>query len=392
MGWKVSDPMSEKLKLVVLFQSGQRSMTSICQELNISRKTGYKLLKRYDEEGPEGLKERSRAPHVMARQTPLEIRDLIIAARRAHPTWGPRKLKAWLEDRDSSLELPYPSTIGDLLKREGLVHPRRRRFKPPVTATLPSLVTQPNQEWCVDFKGEFRLGSGPYCYPLTVTDAFSRYLLEVRALDGTAGAGVRRCFERTFQEFGLPQTIRSDNGSPFAGIGVGRLSALSVWWIRLGIRPVRGRPHHPQDNPRHERMHRTLKAETTRPPSYESRGQQRRFDAFQKEFNFVRPHEALGLKPPARFYQPSASPYPSKIADIEYPGHYEVRSVCKSGMFTWRGQAIFISESLAGERIGLNEIDEDLWKVYFAGLEIGVLDQVLLKRLRTGRVLPMSPV
>ncbi|HEY3225423.1 MAG TPA: IS481 family transposase [Planctomycetota bacterium] len=392
MTWKVSDPMSEKLKLVVLYQSGQRSMKSICQELSISRKTGYKLLKRYKEEGPAGLKERSRAPHVMPRQTPSKMQDLIIAARKAHPTWGPRKLKAWMEDRDSSLELPYPSTIGDLLKREGLVHPRRRRFKTPVAASPPSLITQPNQEWCVDFKGEFRLGSGSYCYPLTVTDAFSRYLLEVRALEGTAGAGVRSCFVRRFREFGLPQTIRSDNGSPFASIGVGRLSALSVWWIKLGIRPVRGRPHHPQDNPRHERMHRTLKAETTRPPSYESRGQQRRFDAFQKEFNHVRPHEALGQKPPARIYQPSVRPYPSKIADIEYPGHYEVRNVCKGGTFTWRGQGIFISESLTGERIGLKEVDEGIWRVYFANLEIGVLDQVLLKGLRTGRVLPMSPV
>jgi transposase InsO family protein len=384
--------MSERVKFIGLLKSGQRTVAGLCREFSISRTTAYKYAKRFEAEGLEGLKERSRAPHVMPRRTPMEIRDLLIAARKAHPTWGPRKLKAWLEDRDSSLELPYPSTIGDLLKREGLVHPRRRRFKPPVTASLPSLITQPNQEWAVDFKGEFRLGSGPYCFPLTVTDTCSRYLLEVRALDGTAGAGVRRCFERTFREFGLPQAIRSDNGSPFAGIGVGRLSALSVWWIKLGIRPVRGRPHHPQDNPRHERMHRTLKAETTRPPSYESSGQQRRFDAFRKEFNYVRPHEALGQKPPARIYRPSVRPFPSRIADIEYPGHYEVRSVCKSGTFTWLGQGVFISESLAGERIGLKEVDEGLWRVYFADLEIGVLDQVLLKRLRTGKVLAMSPV
>lgn len=392
MSWKESDPMSERMKFITLLHSGQRSMTSLCQQFEISRKTGYKVAHRFDSEGVDGLKDRSRAPHVHARETPRKIRDLLIDARRKHPSWGPRKLKAWLEDKDRTLELPYPSTIGDLLKREGLVRPRRRRFRVPVAATLPSPIEEANQEWDADFKGQFRLGNGEYTYPFTVSDNFSRYLLEVRALKETSTAATRPCLDRIFREFGLPRTLRTDNGSPFASVGLGRLSRLAVWCIKLGIRPVRGRPHHPQDNGRHERMHRTLKAETTRPPAFESRGQQSRFDAFREEYNFERPHEALGQRPPARHYRPSPRPYPTKIADVEYPGHYDVRRVCGSGNFTWRGQGIFATESLDGELIGLVEVDDGLWKVYFGALEIGVLDQEYLSRHKTGRVLPMSPV
>ena len=392
MSWKVSDAMSERVKFIGLLKSGQRTVTSLCREFSISRTTAYKYARRFDEEGLDGLKERSRAPHTKPRQTSPEIQDLLINSRKRHPTWGPRKLKAWLEDRDSSLELPYPSTIGDLLKREGLVRPRRMRQKAPkVGVAGPSQVTQPNQEWSADFKGEFRLGNGAYCFPLTMTDNCSRYLLEVRALKGTSGAGVRPCFEHAFREYGMPEAIRTDNGPPFAGGGVGRLSTLSVWFIKLGIRPVRGRPHHPQDNGRLERLHRTLKAETTRPPANEEGGQQELFDEFQKSYNFERPHEALGQKPPARFYQRSPRSYPRRLAEVEYPGHYEVRSVC-GGLFTWKGQSVFISESLNGERIGLREIEDGLWKVYFANWELGVLDEVLLKRRRTGRVYAMSPV
>lgn len=393
MSWKVSDPMSEKLKLVVLFQSGQRSMTSICQELNVSRKTGYKLLKRYDEEGPEGLKERSRAPHFRPRETPREIQQVLIEARKAHPTWGPRKIKAWLEDRDESLELPFPSTIGDLFKREGLVHAgRRRRMRSPYGAVPRSEAKEPNQQWDADFKGEFLLGNGTYCYPLTVTDNYSRYLLKVHALPGTGTQGARRIFERAFREFGLPQSIRTDNGCPFAGSGLGRLSGLSVWWIRLGILLLRGRPHHPEDNGRHERMHRTLKAETTRPAASRNQSQQKRFDAFQREYNHERPHEALDQKPPARLFKASPRSYPSRIPDLEYPAHYEVRKVSTGGCFWWHSQEIFVNNSLEGEQVGLVEFEDGLWKVYFSNLELGVLDVKRMKGRKTGRVLPMSPV
>jgi len=393
MSWKVSDPMSEKLKLVVLFQSGERSMTSICQELGISRKTGYKLLKRYEGEGPEGLKDRSRAPHHPARQTPGKIQDVVIQARRAHPTWGPRKLKAWVESRNPSLVLPYPSTIGDILKREGLVHPRRHgRMKSVYGSTPRSDAKEPNQQWDADFKGEFRLGNGTYCFPLTVTDNYSRYLLKAHALEGTGGQGARRIFERAFREFGLPQSIRTDNGCPFAGTGLGRLSVLSVWWIKLGILLLRGRPHHPEDNGRHERMHRTLKAEATRPPASTNRGQQKRLDAFREEYNNERPHEALDLKPPARLFKVSARPYPSRVPDLDYPSHYEVRTVGSGGTFSWHSQEIFINNCLRGERVALVEFEDGLWKVYFSNLELGILDLKRMKGRKTGRVLPMSPV
>ena len=390
MSWK--GLMSERKKFIELVKSNQRTMTSLCSEFGISRKTGYKFVRRYETEGKEGLKDRSRAPHVCARETPRRIQELLIETRREHPTWGPRKLKAWLEDKDRSLELPYPSTIGDILGREGLVRPRRRRCRVPVGATLPLRIEEPNQEWDADFKGQFRLGNGEYTYPLTVSDNFSRYLLEVRALKGTTTAETRVWLERIFREYGLPEALRTDNGSPFASIGLGRLSKLAVWLIKLGIRPVRGRPHHPQDNGRHERMHRTLKAETTRPPAFGSRGQQRLFDSFREEYNTERPHEALGQKPPARLYRRSPKPYPSRIADMEYPGHYEVRRVCERGNFTWKGQGMFATDSLDGELIGLVEVEDGLWKVYFGALEIGVVDQAYLRRHKTGKVLPMSPV
>lgn len=393
MSWRASDPMSERVAFIGLLKSGQRTMAGLCREFGISRKTAYKWAERFEQEGLEGLQERSRRPHHLARQTPAEIQELLLWARKSHPTWGPRKLKAWLEDRDKSLDLPAPSTIGDLLKHQGLIPSRRRRIKPPPgKAPNRSEVSAPNQEWDADFKGEFRMGNGEYCFPLTVTDAHSRYLLEVRALEGTVGARARPFFERAFRQYGLPQTLRTDNGSPFATTGLGRLSALSVWWIKLGIRPVRGRPHHPQDNGRHERMHRTLKAETTRPPASEGRSQQRRFDAFRKEYNHERPHEALGLRPPARVYEPSRRPYPSRIPEVEYPSHYEVRKVCSGGIFAWRSQPIFIGYAMIDEHIGLVEVEDGLWRVCFADVELGVLDEVQLKGRKTGRVLPMSPV
>ena len=392
MGWRESDPMSERVKFIGLLRSGQRSIAALCREFGISRKTGYKWADRFEREGIEGLQERSRARHNQAHQTPQEIQDLLMHARQKHPTWGPKKLKAWLEDRDPELDLPAPSTIGDLLKRQGLVAKRRRRIHPPAgSVPSPLEIRDPNQEWDADFKGEFKLGSGAYCYPLTLTDAFSRYLLGIRALEGTGGAKAKPFFERAFRDYGLPGTIRTDNGSPFASTGLGRLTVLSVWWIRLGIRPVRGRPHHPQDNGRHERMHRTLKAETTRPPAKEGRGQQRRFDEFRAEYNQERPHEALGQQPPARIYRPSFRPYPDRMPSVEYPSHYEVRKVSSGGIFGWRGKLVFIAHSLTGESIGLVEVEDGLWKVYFMNVELGVLDEAELGG-RIGRVLPMCAV
>lgn len=393
MGWKVSDPMSERVQFIGLYKSGQRSMTGLCREFGISRKTGYKWIERFEEAGLEGLQDQSKAPHTMPWATAPEIQQQLLEARHRHPTWGPRKLKAWLENKDGSLELPAASTIGDLLQREGLIRPRRRRLRPLSEGySLPAKITRPNEEWRADFKGEFRMRNGSYCYPLTITDAASRYLLQVRALGNTALAGTRLWFEQAFRQYGLPWTIRTDNGSPFASTALGRLSRLSVWWIRLGIRPVRGRPKHPQDNGSHERMHRTLKAETTRPPSWEERAQQRRFGRFQKEFNDERPHEALGQKTPGSLYRSSERRYPERLPEIQYPSHYEVRKVGLGGVFGWRSRLVFVSQSLVGEYIGLVEVEDGLWKVWFASMELGVMDEVQLTKRKTGRVLPMSPV
>lgn len=393
MTWRTSDAMSERIRFIGLLKSGQRTLAGLCREFGISRPTGYKWAQRFEEGGFKALQERSRAPEQSPQETSPVIQEAVIRARQVHPSWGPRKLRAWLEDRQGLKDLPAPSTIGDILRREGLVHPRRTRCKLPLpVGPHVQQVSYPNQEWNADFKGEFRMGNGEYCYPLTVSDGFSRYLLEVRALRGTGTEGARQGFTRAFQEFGLPEAIRSDNGTPFASTALGRISSLSIWWIRLGIRPVTIRPGHPQDNGRHERMHRTLKAETTRPPAKDIGPQQRRFLAFQREYNHERPHEALGQRPPARIYRPSRRVYPKRIPGVEYPSHYEVRQVSSGGTFTWHSKAVFISQSLEGERVGLVEFDDGLWRVYFASLELGILDDAQVRRSTTGRVLPMSPV
>lgn len=394
MSWRVSDPMSERVKLIGLLTSGQRSVTALSREFGISRKTAYKWLERFREKGIDGLKDRSRATKTCPHQTSEEIRDLLIKARKQHPTWGSEKLKHWLLDtKKVTMGLPAPSTIGAILDRAGLVRPRRLRRRTPLpTSAMPQEATEPNQEWDTDFKGQFRMCNGRYCYPLTLTDAHSRYLLGVRALEGTGTEGAWRFFESSFQEYGLPQFIRSDNGGPFASQGIGGLSKLSVWWMCLGITPLRGRPGQPQDNGRHERMHRTLKAETTRPPEANTGQQQKRFDAFRREFNQERPHEALLQQTPAKVYRPSRRPYPTKLTELEYPSHYETRKVDHSGMFRFQDKPTFISETLGGQRIGLLEIEDRLWRVYLGSFELGILDQVESQGRRTGRVLPMCPV
>lgn len=394
MSWRVSDPMSERVKLVGLLTSGQRSVAALSREFGVSRKTAYKWLERFREGGIDGLKERSRATKTCPHQTSEEIRDLLIKARKQHSTWGPEKLKHWLVDtKNVTVELPAASTIGAILDRAGLVRPRRLRRRTPMpTSAMPQEATEPNQEWDTDFKGQFRMSNGRYCYPLTLTDAHSRFLLGVRALEGTGTVGARRFFESAFEEFGLPGFIRSDNGGPFASPGLGGLSKLSVWWIRLGITPLRGRPGHPQDNGRHERMHRTLKAETTRPPEATTDKQQKRFDAFRREFNHERPHEALSHRSPAKIYRPSPRPYPKKLAEVEYPAHYETRKVDYSGMFRFKDKPTFISETLGGERIGLIEIEDHTWRVYYGSIELGILDLIESQDRKTGRVLPMCPV
>jgi len=321
------------------------------------------------------LKERSRRPHHHPKQTPQKVVDVVLAARRAHPSWGPRKLKAWLQRREPKLELPASSTMGEILKRAGLVQPRRRKK---TVSTQPWPLTEstsPNGVWCADFKGHFRLGSGRRCYPLTLTDNYSRYLLACQGLPAETISLSREVFERVFQEYGLPEVIRSDNGRPFASRAPGGLSRLLAWWVKLGIRPERIAPGKPEQNGRHERMHKTLKAETARPPRANATIQQRAFDQFRWEFNRERPHEALDDDVPAMHYQDSPRPYPYRLPEPDYPGHFEVRRIPPSGMLKWRGRQLYATEVLGKELVGLEEVADGAWLIHFYALTIGVLDE-----------------
>ena len=292
-----------------------------------------------------------------------------------HPTWGPLKIQASVGRKYPELALPATSTIGELLKREGLVKPRvRRRRTPPCTQPF-AKITAPNSVWCVDFKGDFRLGNGTRCYPLTVTDSYSRYLLCCYGLKGTSGEPVQRVLTRVFREFGLPDAWRSDNGTPFASIGIAGLSRLSVWLVKLGIQLERIDPGRPEQNGRHERMHRTLKAEATRPARRSVPAQQKSFDRFRREFNEDRPHEALGQETPASVYVPSPRLFPKRVTGPDYDQDTLVRRVGSSGSFRWKCENQFIGRVLIGESVGVTQVDNDLWDVSFGSVRLGVLDE-----------------
>lgn len=377
MPWEETTCMDQRVRFIVAFSGCTYSMSELAAQYGISRKTGYKWTERYGKEGVDGLKDRSRAPKSCPRQTSPEVEKLVVALRQAHPTWGPRKLLASLRKVEPDRAWPAASTVGEILKRHGLVQsrPARRRWPHPgrPAAQAPG---GPNEVWTADFKGQFRLGDGRLCYPLTVADAYSRYLLEVHGLESVAGSGVWPAFVRLFREHGLPQAIRTDNGSPFASAGsVGGLTRLSVQWIKLGIRPERIQPGHPEQNGSHERMHRTLKAETTRPPAGNQAGQQQRFDQFRREYNEQRPHEALSQRTPSELYASSPRSYPEKEPSVEYPGHFAVRYVHRGGEIKWQGRYLFVSEALGGEHVGLEETDDGIWTVYFGPVRLARFDE-----------------
>ena len=374
MPWKVSDPMDQRKKFIGVVETEAMSISEACEAFGISRKTGYKWLERYDADGIAGLEERSHAPkNAVPWALSSSMKQRLIALRRRRPRWGPRKMLAWLEEREPELDLPAASTVGELLKREGLVRSRRRVRHPRATPSELRVATAPNDCWCVDFKGQFVVGH-EYCYPLTATDLFSRFLLGCRGLTTTATEEARPIFERLFREYGLPGAIRSDNGPPFASVGLGGLSRLSVWWVRLGIRLERIPPGAPQHNGQHERMHRTLKAETAKPPEATFVAQQRRFDDFRVDFNTERPHEALRNKVPVSIYQPSQRDLPATLPELEYPAHYVLRSVRSGdGHIKLKGDALYVSDALKGEVVGLEEIDDDIWKLFFGPLLLGII-------------------
>lgn len=369
--------MSQRQEFIRLVHQRRHPITELCVAFGISEKTGHKWLSRFHAEGVAGLADRSHVPHLAPHQVSTRVRRQITRLREDHPSWGARKLRAVLARSSPEITWPAPSTIGELLRREGLVSKRRRRRYPKSEMGAPldsglTIARAPNDVWTTDFKGEFRLHAGQYCYPLTVLDAQTRYLLGCTALLSTATVPVKVVFTRLFERFGLPEVIRSDNGVPFASSpALGRLSTLSVWWIRLGIRPERIAPGHPQQNGQHERMHRTLKAEATRPPSASLSDQQSRFDRFRREYNSLRPHEALGQREPASLYTPSSRSFPTRLSPLEYPAHLEVRRVGVNGMVAWQGQHFWLSKALIGEDVSFEESNENIWTLSFGPLTLG---------------------
>ena len=374
MPWLTTSPMSLRIEFIHAVVQHHVAMRTACRDFGISEKTGYKWLQRFLAGGPEALADRSHAPRVAAHQLAPAVSDAICALRDAHRSWGARKLRQVLTTTHPTTEWPAPSTITTLLKRTGYVVPRRRSDRERAAWAHPGLTTAaaPNDVWAADFKGEFRLGSGPYCYPLTVTDLFSRAVLGLTGLPTTASGSAQRALIRYFEAYGLPTVIRTDNGTPFgAPRALGGLSTLAVWWIRLGIRPERIHPGKPQENGAHERMHRTLKAETTRPPAATLAAQQRRFDAWRHTFNTLRPHEALGMTPPATHYTASPRAYPRRLPPLEYPARMELRRVNGNGAIRWRSEQIFLSHVLTGEYVGLEETGDDEWTISFGPLRLG---------------------
>lgn len=376
MPWNETNAVKQRMLFVADAERGHYSMSELCRRYGVSRKTGYKFLERFEHQGVGGLADRRRAPGRCPHRIDEGVARVIVALRKAHPSWGPRKLLDWLVDHRPELELPAPSTVGDLLARRGLIKRRRRRTRwvHPGAAVLKT--TAPNDVWTADFKGHFRTKDGVYCYPLTIVDHHTRYLLGVQALDSVRTTGARPVFERLFKEVGLPAAIRTDNGAPFASTtAIHGLCSMNVWWMALGIGHQRIRPSSPHENGAHERMHRTLKAETTRPPGGSLRGQQRKFDRFRQEYNHDRPHEAMGGKPPGRTWRASARPYPSRVPEPEYPGHFLVRRVSNAGAFRFNTWQKHLSHTLAGRYIGLEEVADGIWGIYFYDVRLGTLDE-----------------
>lgn len=380
--------MWERIELVHLHKTGRYSVAELAAAFGVSRKTAYKWLGRHEAGGEEALRERSRAPHRHPNATPRMVVDAVVRAKARHPRWGPAKLQPGPEE---ALEVrqawPAVSTRGALLDRHGLVAKRRpRRRTPPWTQPFQEC-QGPNDVWCADFKGWFRTRDGARCDPLTVSDAFSRVLLCCQAVGRPDAAHVRPHFDRLFREYGLPLAIRTDNGPPFASVGAGGLSPLSAWWIKLGIRPERIQPGHPEQNGRHERLHGTLKQETTQPPAANRRAQQARFDAFRREYNTQRPHQALGQVPPATLYVPSPRPYPAQVADPAYPDTAAVRRVRSNGEIRWHGELVYISETLVGEVVAVTEAPH-AWLVQFGPIALGTLRPRMNRLDRLPALLP----
>lgn len=372
MPWKSKTPMDLRIEFMNRVMKGE-TVAQLCREYGISRKTGDKFKQRFKRLGEAGLLDQSRAPKVIPHRTPPELVKLIIEERKRHPARGPKKLKNMLETR-LNCELPAASTIGDILERAGLVAKRgRRRAVPPQPTALREALA-PNDVWCIDYKGQFRLGDRSLCYPLTLTDQRSRFILGCDGMAAISDEEARESCEEIFRRYGLPKAMRSDNGVPFASSGLANLTRLSAYWLQLGIELERIRPAHPEENGQHERMHRTLKFETTRPPRTNLLQQQECFDEFVEEFNNDRPHEALGMKRPAQIYKPSPRKLPTVLPQLAYPQHDDTLTVDKAGYIGFRRGRSYLSTALAYQAVGLREELDGRWLVTFAKLDLGYVD------------------
>lgn len=368
--------MEERLQFVRDALSDRFTMGELCARYGVSRRVGYKWLARYDAEGRRGLIDRSRAPHHCPHKIATAIAQLLVAERTTHPYWGARKLLKVLSKRHAGIEQwPAPSTVADLLARRGLVQHRRRRRAPTHPGVVRPTTAAPNDLWTADFKGQFRTGNGAYCYPLTIADQHTRFLLTCRGLLSTQTVTTRPVFERTFREYGLPLAIRTDNGVPFATQAIHGLSYLNVWWMRLGIVHQRIRPGCPQENGAHERMHRTLKRQAIRPVRGSCSAQQRNFDAFQREYNMERPHERLNQETPASQYRPSRRPYPERLQPPEYPGHFLVKKITTGGTFRFRHRLLYLASPMVDQHIGLEETNDGIWSIYFNTTLLATFDE-----------------
>lgn len=376
MPWKESHMMDERVKFISRYLEGD-TMSELCKEFGISRKTGYKFRDRYLSHGIRGLADQSRRPEFHPHKTSKVVEELIVKLRKEKPTWGPKKIKVRLELDNQGVKIPVASTIDEILTRYGMPKQKSKRRKYRAQGNAPFKETKhPNDVWCVDFKGQFRLGNQKYCYPLTISDHYSRYLLECEALESTSTDGTWSAFERVFQDYGLPRTIRSDNGVPFSSRTIHGWSKLSVWWLRLGIKLERIEPGHPEQNGRHERIHLTLKNEATRPASSNLFHQQSRFDNFRHEYNCYRPHESLNMKFPSNLYTKSTKLYPKELPILQYPMHDTIRTVDRSGNIRLNGKTRYpISAALSGEHLGLREVSYGVWLVSFMKFDLGYIDE-----------------
>ena len=382
MAWNEVLPMEQRARFVLEADKAELSITELCRLYGVSRKTGYKWIRRYRTQGLEGVKQRSSRPHNCPYKTSYELEVLIIKQRIKHPSWGPKKLRHILKHQYPGYKIPAASTMGNIIKRAGLVNKnkRDRRRKPYYDGEL-TQPQYPNHIWAVDYKGWFRTKDGKRCEPLTISDLYTRYVLEVKALDNQGYEDAKVVFERVFKEYGVPEIIRSDNGNPFSSIGAGGLSRLSVWWVELGIKPQRITKGHPEQNGSHERMHQTLKKETTKPTSTNIRSQQRRFDRWKEEFNNKRPHEALGMKTPQQLYCKCVK-HDIEVRQIVYPDQYEIRRVRSNGEIKWKGRLRFIGEALRGKIVGIKQVDKEYSEVYFDSIQLGELHNMDKRGIR----------